>query len=150
MWGSMRMERRGRVTSHAQLLTLLLMLPRSHLALWAASAHHWLLLSFLTKTLKSFSPELILIHSLARLYLCLGFPSRKKKVQNLVLGLVGFYEVCFSEARLCSLSRSLCMPSLPSSKSMAPRNSVSLANLLKLLSNSLSPLLTKMLNSDGP
>lgn len=82
--------------------------------------------------------------------LVLGISQQKKKVQNLVLGLVGFYEVCFSQARLCSLSRSLCMPSLPSSKSMAPRSSVSLANLLKLLSNSLSPLLTKMLNSDGP
>ena len=85
-WGLMRTEQRGRITSLNLLVALLLILPRIHLAFWAASTHCQLMLSLSsTNALKSFSSGLLLCHFLPSLYLCLGLPQPRCKILHFAL-----------------------------------------------------------------
>ena len=145
--GLSRGEQRGRIPSLDLLVTLLVMQPRTQLAFWAASAHCHLMLSFLsTNTPKSFFSGLLSIRSLPSLSLCSGLP--RPMGRTLHLALLNFTR--FTRAHLLRLSRSLWMASLPSSVSTIPHSLVSLANLLRVHSISLSMSPTKMLNSASP
>lgn len=90
--------------------------------------------SFSTNTLKSFSPGLVLTQSLPTLCLSLWLPwPMYRTLQNFMR---------FTHTYLSGLSRSLWMGSLPS---RAPQSLVSLENLLRVHSGTLSLLPTKML-----
>ena len=76
----------GAVTSLTLLATPLLMETRIPLALLAANAHCWLMLSFLlTRTPKSFSAGLLSVSSSSSLYTYLGLPQSKCSTSHLAL-----------------------------------------------------------------
>ncbi|KAK4817090.1 hypothetical protein QYF61_027921 [Mycteria americana] len=111
--------------------------PRIQLAFWAARGCCQLMSNFLSPSiLKPFSTGLLSIHS---------FPSL---CRSLHLALLNFMR--FTWAHSSSLSRSLWMTSLPSSKSTALLSLVSSANLLRVHSIPLSVSLMKTLNSTHP
>jgi len=70
------------------------------------------------------------------------------QMQDLSLGLFELHEVHM--AHISSLSRSLCMASLPSNVLTAPHSLVSSTNLLRVHSIPLSMSLTKILNDASP
>ena len=85
----------GRITSPVLLVTLLLMQPRTQLALWAASTHFQLILNLLsTDTPKSFSSGLFSSHFLFNLYLCLG--SCQSRCRTLHLALLNFMRLAWA------------------------------------------------------
>lgn len=142
-WSLMGVEQRGRVTSLDLLATLLLMQLKIWLAFWSASAHWWLMLSFLsTNTPKCFSTGLLSIPSSPIPYLCLGLPWPMCRTLHLALMIV----MRFAQAHFSSLSRSLRMTSFPRSMLTTPHSWVLLANLLRVHSIPLSMSPTKMLN----
>ena len=84
--GLTRAKQRGTITSLALLATPLLMEPRILLAFQAASAHCWLMSSFLsTRTPKSFSARLLSRTSSPSFYKYLGLPQPKCSTLHLAL-----------------------------------------------------------------
>jgi len=137
--GCTRAEQRGRIPCLDLLPTLLGVQPRVQLASWAASAHCWVMSSFLsTSRPKSFSSGLLSIHSLPSLYLYLGLP--QPRCRTLHLALLNLMRL--TQAHLSSLSRSLWMASLPSSMSATSRSLVLSANMLRVPSVPLRMSLT--------
>jgi len=117
------------------------MQPRILLEFWSTSTDYWLMYSFSsTRSLKSFSGELISISFSASLYVCLGLPWPKCSTLHLAL----FNLVIFMWAHFSSLYRSLWMACLPSTVFTAQLSLVSPANLLRVQSIPLSMSLIKM------
>jgi len=87
-------SRGGRITSPDLLATILLMQHTILLAFWLATISYQLMLSFPSiKIPKSFTSELLFIHSLPSLYLCRRLP--KCKVLHLALLNMSFALVVF-------------------------------------------------------
>jgi len=78
---------RGAESPHLDLLAKLLLMQHSiWLAFWAVSTHCWVMFSFSsTNTCKSFSSELLSLHSLPSLYSCRGLPQPRCRTLHLAL-----------------------------------------------------------------
>jgi len=112
------------------------------LAFLASRAHCWLMVNLSsTRTPRSLSSELLSSRSTPSLYWCIGlFLPRCRTLHLPLLNLIRFLS-----AQTSSLSRSRCMAAQPSGASTTPPSLESLANLLRVHSNSSSRSLMKKL-----
>lgn len=105
---------------------VLLVKLRTCLAFWAGRAQWWVTLSCsFTNTPKSFSTELLLIHSPSSLGWCLGLPW--PNCRTLHLALLSSWGSQRPSSQVCPSTRSL-----PSGILNTPQSLVSSANLLRL------------------
>ena len=126
-WGSTNAEYRGIIPSFDYLVVLCLMHSRMLLALLAARAHCWLILSLLSSsTPRSPSAGLLSSYSSPNLYLGLVLLCPRCRIRH--LDLITFMLLII--AQCSSLSRSLCKASCPSGESIASPSLVPSANLL--------------------
>lgn len=115
---------KGRFTSLALLVVLLLMQPRMQLAFWAVSTHWQPVPSYAsTSTPKSFFAGLLSNNSLPSLYLCLGLSWPCCRTTQLA----------FAQSHLPGLHKPLWRASFLSRLWTAAHSLMSLANLLRVL-----------------